>query len=224
MALASLGFDGGPQLFFRINPSSISWGFDIHSSVTHTVGGRVVQITGSTLRDLTVIGYLGEDRSAGPSPDDLPDHAGVSWRMHEAFLAQCRKIMLQQSSDAGETGKMHAPAIFNYPLRDWRWQVYLKSVEDIDGDASIEHRTGKYSHGYRLTLFIVQSGSASLVSAGSSKNEIDAAQAKAISSYIERISEGIGWRQSQYNGGLSDADSSTKDSDKGQKDEDKNDG
>lgn len=217
MALASLGFSGGPQLTFRISPSSINWGFDIHSSVTHTVGGRVVQITGATLRDMTVIGYLGENRKAGRSPDRLSDHAGASWRLHEAFLARCRQIMNHQARDAAKTGKMHEPAIFNYPPKDWRWQVYLKSVEDLDGSASIEHRTGKFSHGYRLTLFIVQPGSASLVSAGASKNEIDAAQAKAISSYIERISEGIGWRQSQYNGGLSD--SASKESDKGQKED-----
>lgn len=205
MALASLGFSGGPQLTFRINPSSINWGFDIHSSVTHTVGGRVVQITGATLRDMTVIGYLGENRKAGASPDRLTDHAGASWRLHEAFMTRCRAIMDHQSRDASRAGIMHAPAVFNYPPKDWRWTVYLKSVEDLDGGTSIEHRTGKYSHGYRLTLFIVQSGSASLIKAGSSRNEIDAAQAKAISSYIERISEGIGWRQSEYNGGLPDA-------------------
>ncbi|MCX4799551.1 hypothetical protein OG497_37480 [Streptomyces sp. NBC_01242] len=216
MALASIGFSGGPQLTFRINPSSIDWGFDIHSSVTHTVGGRVVQITGATLRDMTVVGYLGENRRAGASPDRLADHAGVSWRLHEAFMARCRAIMDFQSRDASRTGKMHEPATFNYPPKDWRWKVYLKSVEDLDGSASVEHRTGKFSHGYQLTLFIVQSGSASLVSAGESRSEIDAAQAKAISSYIERISEGIGWRQSEYNGGLSDAIGK---SDKGQKED-----
>ncbi|MDQ1041404.1 hypothetical protein QFZ75_007906 [Streptomyces sp. V3I8] len=218
MALASLGFAGGPQLTFRINPSSIDWGFDIHSSVTPTVGGRVVQITGATLRDLTVTGYLGEDRRAGASPDGLADHAGASWRLHEVFMRRCRQIMDHQSRDASRAGMMHAPAIFNYPDRDWRWQVYLKSVEDLDGSASIEHRTGKYSHGYKLTLFIVQSGSASLVTAGQNSSEIDGAQAKAIAAYIERISEGIGWRQSQYNGGLSDADSQ-KETDKGQQED-----
>ncbi|MEV7675126.1 hypothetical protein [Streptomyces sp. NPDC088752] len=214
MALASLGFSNGPRLTFRIAPSSINWGFDIHSSVTNTVGGRVVQITGATLRDMTVIGYLGENRKAGPSRDRLADHAGASWRLHEAFMTGCRAIMSHQSRDASRTGLMHEPAVFNYPARDWRWQVYLKSVEDLDGSASIEHRTGKFSHGYKLTLFIVQSGSASLVKAGSSKNEIDAAQARAISSYIQRISEGIGWRQSEFNGGLSEASAS---SDKGQR-------
>ncbi|MGW9067901.1 hypothetical protein ACWGQT_00415 [Streptomyces yangpuensis] len=212
MALASLGFSGGPQLAFRIDPSSIDWGFDIHTSVTHTVGGRVVQITGATLRDMTVVGYLGENRTAGPARG-TDDHMGASWRLHEAFISSCRAIMKHQSRDSSQPGKMHAPAVFNYPARNWRWQVYLKAVEDLDGQASIEHRTGKFSHGYRLTLFIVRAGSDSLVTAGSSGSAVDAAQARAIASYIARISEGIGWRQSEYNGGLS----STTNTDKGQK-------
>jgi hypothetical protein len=213
MALASLGFSGGPQLTFRINPSSIDWGFQIHSSVTNTVGGRVVQITGATLRDLTVVGYLGENRRAGRSPDSNADHAGASWRLHEAFIGRCRAIMQYQARDSRQPGMMHAPAVFNYPPRNWRWQVYLKSVEDLDGAASIEHRTGKFSHGYKLTMFIVQAGSSSLVQAGSSMNEVDVAQANAITSYIKRISEGIGWRQNEFNGGLAD---NAKDTDKGQ--------
>ncbi|MGA5598418.1 hypothetical protein ACPCSE_29710 [Streptomyces cellulosae] len=198
MALASLGFSGGPQVTFRLNPSSIDWGFDIHTSVVNTVGGRVVQITGATLRDITVVGYLGENRNAGASASG--DHPGASWRLHEAFIARCRQIMEHQSRDATTPGMMHPPATFNYPARDWRWKVYLMDVADIDGQASIEHRTGKFSHGYQLKLFIVQAGSASLVKAGTSKDEVDIAQEKAITSYIARISEGIGWRQSEYNG------------------------
>ncbi|PPS89482.1 hypothetical protein [Streptomyces sp. MH60] len=204
MALASLGFAGGPQVTFRINPDSIDWGFDIHTTVTQTVGGRVVHVTGATLRDITVAGHLGENRKAGPSPDGNTDHAGVSWRLHEAFVAKCRAIMDYQSRDSRTLGKMHAPAVFNYPPHNWRWKVYLTEVADLDGQASIEHRTGKFSHGYRIQLFIVQAGSDSLVKAGSSNNAVDAAQEKAISSYIARISEGIGWKQTEYNGGLID--------------------
>jgi hypothetical protein len=218
MALASLGFTGGPQITFRINPDSIDWGFDIHTSVTPTVGGRVVQITGATLRDVTINGYLGENRRAGPSPDGNKDHAGASWRLHEVFIANCRAIMEHQSRDSSTPGKMHEPATFNYPPHGWRWSVYLTEVSDIDGQASIEHRTGKYSHGYKLTLFIVQVGSDSLVKAGTSKNAVDSAQEKAIASYIARISEGIGWRQTEYNGPLSDGTEDKK-SDKGQKED-----
>jgi hypothetical protein len=213
MALASLGFTNGPQITFRINPSSIDWGFDIHTSVTPTVGGRVVQITGATLRDVTITGYLGENRRAGSARSG--DHLGASWRLHEAFIAQCRAIMEHQSRDSTTPGRMHEPAVFNYPPHGWRWSVYLTEVSDIDGQASIEHRTGKFSHGYQLRLFIVQVGSDSLVQAGASKNAIDAAQEKAISSYIARISEGIGWRQTEYNGGLAEDSTET---DKGQED------
>ncbi|MFF7198185.1 hypothetical protein ACFZAM_31315 [Streptomyces sp. NPDC008079] len=211
MSLASLGFSGGgPSITFRLNPSSIDWGFDIHTNAIDTIGGRVVEITGATLRDLTVTGYLGEDHGAGRSKDGLSDHAGASWRLHEAFITRCRAVMEYQSRDATTPGTMHPPAVFNYPSRNWRWKVYLKSVADLDGNGSVEHRTGKYSHGYKLALFVVQGGSDSLVRAGSSDNVINAAQEKAIASYIARISEGIGWRQSEYNGGLADSGPSDK--------------
>jgi hypothetical protein len=125
--------------------------------------------------------------------------------------------MEHQSRDSTKPGKlMHEPAVFNYPAHNWRWNVYLTEVADIDGQASIEHRSGKYSHGYKLSLFIVQGGSDSLVAAGTSKNAVDAAQEKAIASYIARISEGIGWRQSEYNGGITD---DSPDTDKGQKED-----
>jgi hypothetical protein len=216
MALASLGYAGGPQITFRINPTSIDWGFDIHTTAVPTIGGRVVQITGATLRDISVIGYVGEDRKAGRSRDNNPDHAGASWRLHEAFIKKCREIMEFQSRDSRTPGKMHAPAVFNYPPHGWRWSVYLTEVSDIDGQASIEHRSGKYSYGYQLKLFIVQQGSDSLVTAGTSKSSVDAAQEQAIASYIARISEGIGWRQTEYNGGWADSIAGT---DKGQKGE-----
>jgi hypothetical protein len=218
MALASLGFSGGPQVVFRINPSSIQEGFQIHTSVIHTVAGRVIQITGSTRTDLVVTGYLGENHRAGPSPDSLRDHAGTSWRLHEAFLAKCRAIMRHQSRDASRTGRMHEPAVFSFPDRNWRWRVYLKSVQDLDGDGGIEHRTGKYSHGYRLTMFVVQSGSDALIKAGTSNHAVDIAQEKAISSFIQRISEGIGWKQTPYNGG-DPVDDTAKESDKGQQED-----
>jgi hypothetical protein len=209
MALATLGFSGGPQLTFRINPSSIDWGFEIHTNTVRTVGGTNVQITGATLRDLVVTGYLGENREAGPARDGLADHAGASWRLHEAFLGHCRTIMRYQARDATRTGRMHEPAVFNYPGRGWRWRVYLKRVDDLDGTASVEHSTGKFSHGYRLTFFVVSTGSDSLVRAGTSHNAVDIAQEKAITSFIRRISEGIGWRQSEYNGRLFDAGTET---------------
>lgn len=203
MALASLGFSGGPSVVFRLNPSQIDWSFKVHTSVTDTVGGRVVQITGATLSDLTVIGMLGEDRSRGPGAAGQ-DHPGASWRLAEAFVAQCRKIMVFQAKDATETGLMQRPATFSYPARGWRWQVYLKAIDEVDGAGSLEHRAGKFSHGYKLTLFPVQTGSDALVKAGQSLGGFQAAQAQAIQSYIERISSGVGWKQSEFNGGLLD--------------------
>ncbi len=204
MALASLGFSGGPQAIFRINPSQIAWSFQVYTNVIETVGGRVVQVTGSALQDLVVAGYFGEDSSLGSSTDGT-DPPGASWRLAEAFLEQLRAIMDYQSNDTSQTGLMHQPATFSYPARGWRWQVYLKAIQEIDGDGAVEHRTGKYSYGYNLTLFPVTNGSDTLIKAGTSYDDVSNAQAAAITSYIDRISAGIGWTQTAYNGGIATA-------------------
>lgn len=78
-------------------------------------------------------------------------------------------------------------------------------MQEVDGDGSIEHRTAKFAHGYQLTLFPVQAGSDVIVKAGSSQGGFQEAQAQAIASYIERISAGVGWRQSEFNGGILDS-------------------
>ena len=77
MALASLGFTGGPQITFRINPTSIDWGFDIHTSVTPTVGGRVGSsmeigfVTGSgSLRQEAGLDLRLVDDASVPARDD----------------------------------------------------------------------------------------------------------------------------------------------------------
>lgn len=200
MGTATLGFDGGPQLAFRIDPSAIDWSYEVHSSVIETVGGRVVQITGATLSDVTVTGLHGEDRTRGPGAAGT-DHPGASWRLAEAFTAQVRAMMVWQAGGDTVTGQLtRGPAVFSYPPRGWRFRVYLKSLTDPDGGA-VAHKVGKSSYGYALTLFVVQDESDVLVTAGATGGVLDAAKAAAIDAYISRVADGVGWHYSPYNGG-----------------------
>jgi hypothetical protein len=71
---------------------------------------------------------------------------------------------------------------------------------DPDGGGSVNIRTGKFSHGYELILFIVEDLSPSTTKVGSSRGVIPKKAAEAINSYMNRISDGIGWKLTQYNG------------------------
>jgi hypothetical protein len=189
---ATLGFAGGPAIAFRIDPESIQWNFSVITNVVETIGGRVIQVIGSSLEDLVVTGSFGQDHSTP---------RGESWRQAEAFLALIQSIMDFQASDANLQSKMHPPAVFSYPPRNWRFQVYVKDFSDADNPgSSIVMTPGKFNQRWQLTLFIVQDASTALVQAGSSHGVVNKQAEAAIAAYMDRISAGVGWKFTQYTG------------------------
>jgi hypothetical protein len=192
--VATLGFSGGPSVRFRLNPSQVSWGFQVNTSVTETVGGRVVQVTGASISDLTVRGSFGERR--GGTHVLSRDYA-------ETFLAKMKEMAEYQSRSATQHRKMHEPAIFTFPPKGWRFAVYVKDLTDPDGGGSITHRPGKFSYDYVLTLMVHEDLSNTSRILGASNGDLTIARDRAIASYINRIADGIGWKASQYNGGRS---------------------
>lgn len=192
MGTATLGFPGGPSVAFRIDPDSIEWNFEVLTNVIETIGGRVIQIIGSYLDDLTVQGSFGQDHS---TPQ------GESWRQAEAFLQLITQLMEFQSQDANQQDLMHRPAVFTYPPKNYRFNVYIKDFSDAENPgASIVLSPGKFNQRWRLTLFIVQDASTSLVQAGSSNGVVSQQAAAAVAAYMSRISDGIGWSYNQYTG------------------------
>lgn len=192
MGTATLGYPGGPAIGFRLDPELLSWDWQIITSVQETIGGRVIQVLGAYLNDLTVQGSFGQDHSAGAN--------GVSWKQAEAFLELIRQIMDYQAQDANQQNQMHRPAVFTYPPKNWRFNVYVKDLTDADGGASIVMTPAKINQRYNLTLFIVSDGSDSLVKAGTSNGVLNQKANDAIAAYMARISDGIGWHYSSYNG------------------------
>lgn len=195
--IASLGFMNGPSVKFRIDPQSIDWNFTIITSVTETLGGRVVQVIGSTLSDMTVSGQFGEIKGANHAP---------SWAIARDFYNQIQAMMDYQSKGATTFGKMGQPAVFSYAPLGIRLGVFIKAMSDPDGGGSLSESIGKFSHQYTLTFFIQQSGTSTLRLAGTDSNGvIDAARKKSVYDYMGRISNGIGWKYSSfYNGAYGD--------------------
>jgi hypothetical protein len=192
LGTATLGYTGGPSVAFRIDPEMIDWTWSVQTNVIETIGGRVIQVLGARLEDLTVQGSLGQDVTKGT--------AGQSWSLAQAFLTTVTAIMEQQSADSNKQSTMHQPAVFSYPPKGWQWNVYVKGLTDPDGGNSIILTPGKANQRYVLTLFIVNEG-AELTAAGTTANGALAQQSQtAISQFMARISDGVGWTANKYTG------------------------
>ena len=195
MGTATLGYAGGPSVAFRIDPELIDWTWSVQlpqTNVIETIGGRVIQVLGASLDDLTIQGSLGQDATDAAG--------GQSWQLAQTFLTTVTAIMEQQSADSNQQSTMHQPAVFSYPPKGWQWNVYVKGLTDPDGGNSIILRPGKMNQRYVLTLFIVNEG-AELTAAGTTANGALAQQSQsAISQFMARISDGVGWTANKYTG------------------------
>ena len=191
MGVATLGYPQGPAISFRIDPNNIEWDYQIITNVIETVGGRVVQIIGSYLNNMTVQGDFGQDHST---------RYGESWRQAEQFLGLITQIMEAQSADANQQELMAPPAVFSYPPKGWYFQVYVDSMTDPRTGNSVMLTPGTFNNQYQLSLFIVSSQSQGLVTAGTIDGVLNQQAEAAINAYMARISEGIGWSSSVYTG------------------------
>lgn len=199
MAVAQLG-----SLKWRVDPSNVSWNYQIDANRIETLGGQVVQILGSTLSDLTVSGDLGQDHG----------RAQESWQLANAFHQNIKAMMDWQTLPAKQSnfspmkngkpksftdaGVVHRPFSFTYMdgVHNWSFQVLIKGISDADGSGSITYSNGKFNHAYILSLFIVQADS-------------ELVRTIASDAFISRISAGIGWKQSAFNGPMNALDAQT---------------
>jgi hypothetical protein len=154
---------------FRLDPTSISWPYRIVTETTSTIGGKVVQVLGASLGDLTVTGSFGTG----------------GWREEKDYLDRLSAI-----AEAQTNATFGVPVRFTYAPRRYDFQVYIKQISPI------RLTNGNFNPTWNLTLFIVED---TFKIINSVKND-------AMDSFIQRIADGIGWKQSEYNGPLSAAD------------------
>lgn len=178
MGVAQLG-----NYTFRLDPDQIHYAYDIDYAVIDTLGGQVVQVLGSTIGDITIAGSFGQDHK----------NKLESWQLAESFNTAIRSMMDAQTLPTQGVG--HQPIRFTYMdgTHNWDFKVLIKGMSDSDGQGSIDHETGKFSYHYTLTLFLVEDSSLTL-----KKITTDA--------FISRISNGLGWKASGFNGSASAAD------------------
>lgn len=197
--VAKLGYQNGKHLVFRINPNEIDWNFQINTAVTETVGGRVVQVLGATISDLTIKGKYGQK----------PGKGGKSWELAESFVNGIKALADAQFDDAVAPGNMlKDPIVFSYPPKGWMFQVYIKGFTDASGQAAITHTPDTFSYDYTLTLSLVNDLKDTMKILGKNNGTmLQQLKDAAVEGYIARIADGIGWKISDYNGVQAAADS-----------------
>jgi hypothetical protein len=151
MAGANMSLGGLP---LRVNPHEVRWNFKMKVADTPTMGGKVIQILGTTLSDLTVSGKFGRGLR------DKGDLEG--WESELRFRDQVKKWA--QQAEESEKPK---------PLR-FTYSPTSHTVENINPE-------------WQLTLFPVDDGAMRVVDG-----------VKDL--YIARLMDGVGWKQSEYNG------------------------
>lgn len=152
---------------FRIDPTSIRWDYTIKAREIQTVGGKVVQIFGANLGDMTVTGTFGTG----------------GWQEQARFLAAMEAIGDRQAKNTTAD-----PIHFRYPPKGWDFLVYLTAYAQPGASKSVRLSPEITAPQWRLTLLIVEDNS------GLKQVAMDA--------FLARLAEGIGWKQTIYNGSM----------------------
>lgn len=164
---------------FRIDPGTVQGSFEIKTSATETIGGRVVQVYGVKWDDIIISGSFGRGAfRPGVGRDPYQDQLD--------FLDRMESIMERQAALLSR----EPPQRFYWPDRGWDFQVYLKEYSTPDGSGSVAAAPEIFAPNWTLTLFVVTDN-------GQLSQVIQ-------DDFIARLSKGLGWKQTIYNGPIRD--------------------
>lgn len=149
----------------RVNPNDIRWNFKMKMNDAKALGGKVVQITGMQVSDITVKGVFSPDREAGDTE---------AWQQYLRF-----REWVDKTTEATRQGRRSIR--FAYPPRGWDFNVFIKNV--TFPEISVEAIAPEW----QIELFPFDDTSTAIV-----KGVKDL--------YIKRLMEGVGWKQTDYNG------------------------
>jgi hypothetical protein len=147
----------------------------IKSAEKKTLGGKVVQILGVDISDITVSGTFG------------------GWEEQHRFLNRMKRIADRQVSGYIRSSQKNiqggaAPVRFMFPPRGWDFKVYLKAFTQTGSQQSVSMDINTFAPKWTLILWVVEDHTSGKLTTAS-KNAI-----------IARLSAGMGWKQTRYNG------------------------
>ena len=155
-----------------IDPRGVHWNYSIKISTQKTIGGKVIQLLGTNIGDLIINGQYG-------------DHA--VFRQNK-FFERILKIADEQVPIIGQPAPK--PVRFKWPEKNWDFWVYVKDLKQLGTDVAIERNVNHFSPEWRLVLFVYEDNG----------NIIKAIETSAQVKFLQRISAGMGWAQSDWNG------------------------
>lgn len=164
-------FNGVP---FLIDPESVAFHFDLKSSQTNTVGGKVVQVWGTYLSNLSVTGSFGLG----------------GWQAQSDFLNSMIGVVSGQLGTPDGTGAITngPPVRFTFPPRDWDFMVYLLDYNQPNSTLSVALDNSIVNYQWELTLFVYQDNGA-----------LQPITQASLLQYLQHLSAGLGWVPNQYN-------------------------
>lgn len=155
-----------------VNPQELKWDYSVRISTQKTIGGRVVQLLGWNMGDLVVSGKFGA--------------FGVERQQH--IFEHLNTIAGQQAPKYGESPAK--PVRFLWPEMGWDFWVFIKSMTQTGAGVSVERNQRIHSPGYTLTMFVYEDNGDIVKAVGGS----------AATQYLKRLTAGLGWSQSAWNG------------------------
>lgn len=164
---------------FFVNPTSIEWSYNVKLSSQPTLGGMVVQLFGWSMGDLVISGSFGSvDRQA-------------------SFFQAIDSIADAQTPIVDANGANAAkPVRFLWAEQEWDFWVFVRDLKQTGSAVAIESTVQNFSPKYTLTLFVFEDNG----------QIVKAATNNAMVAYMKRLSAGLGWAQSEWNGPVHESD------------------
>jgi hypothetical protein len=166
---------------FAVNPTSLSWNYQVKLSRQPTIGGTVIQLYGWSMSDLVIEGSFGKN--------------GIE--RQQAFMQLIESIVDDQTPVVTSTGARAAkPVRFLWPEQNWDFWVFIRALSQVGASVAIESTAQMTNPRYSLTMFVYEDNG----------TVVKAATESAMLAYMNRLSAGLGWQQSKWNGPQNDAD------------------
>jgi hypothetical protein len=182
MALVTATLGGVP---LPLDPERVGWRATTKQSVTETVGGKVVQVFGTSISEVNIQGSYGTQGFTG----------------EQAFLAQVKAWVAAQVGDLvavqGQGIWNGSPLQFVFPFHNWILPVYIVKFWNPNPESysSVYADPGVVNYHWALTLYVA-SNNASVTAADST---LDAS----LIQYMSRLAQYFGWFPNQAAGPVS---------------------
>ncbi len=165
-----------------LDPEKVAWRSTTKSSTVQTVGGKVVQVYGTSISEITIIGSYGS--------------AGFDGEV--AFLNQVKVWVTNQVGQLtprqGQGIWNAQPLQFIFPFHNWSFLVYITKFFNPDNPIgqSVYADPNVVNYHWALTLFVA-SNNASVTAA-------DQTADASMIQYVNQLSQYFGWFPNQANG------------------------